>query len=245
MAESIVSEDSTLSPITIWASEQLATATGYGIDYFKSELIVSPSPPTLSTLTMSSHRQGHSVELSHHGLGSDAAALRASGAPPDIPIKASGNPREALNERYQKDHISIQNVKNIVQFSDKSGGDHAPKWSAIFVCPKTGEVFLSGELLDDRLKGDKHRRDGEGINWYGKAKEAIHAAAGRAEDCFRFRDGSQPETGGRFQFCKENPYNFELARAASTFPPCIPRDVVARVQSIHNRSLRREHEATL
>lgn len=182
------------------------------------------NPSTMSTLTRSTHPKGESARSS----------VRASDAPFHIE-KASGHPKTILNERYQKEQILIhsQNMSSFYPFSDNRNGDHDAKWSAIFVCPKTGETFLSGELLDDSRRGTKHQRDVDGINWYGTSKQASCAVAGRAEDCFRFRERPRQEAGNRCQFCQETPYLVDQATAS--LPLIIPRDIRDKVQ------IRRDH----
>ena len=72
-----------------------------------------------------------------------------------------------------------------------------PTFTSVFVCPETGECFLSGDLLQGDFVQDR-----EGMKWYKKKATAEFAAAGRAEDCLRFRSG---DSHGGDQFCAEDP----------------------------------------
>ncbi len=192
-------------------------------------------PSSLSTLTKSSRRHGRldgseGFRPRFSNPESVQPSAMTSSSPGDTQ-KALGHPRKFLNERYQKQQISIQNRSTLVTFSDNTDGDHVPKWSAIFVCPKTREAFLSGDLLDDSVKGARFYRDRNGVNWYGRVKQAECAAAGRAEDCFRFREGSsRQESGVRYQFCQERPYS--LDEAITALPRHIPKETVDKVRRL-------------
>lgn len=113
----------------------------------------------------------------------------------------SGNPRSILNERYQKNYNRSFTKKDFVSIRDTSDGDHIPTFTSMFVCPETGECFVSGDLLtgDFVLQRD-------GMKWYKKKATAEFAAAGRAEDCFWFRSGECDSSGLVQQFCADSPY---------------------------------------
>lgn len=108
-----------------------------------------------------------------------------------------GNPRSTLNERYQKKYNRSFTKKDFVTIRDSSDGDHIPLFTSMFVCPETGECFLSGNLQEGDLVIDR-----EGKKWYKKKSTAEFAAAGRAEDCFVFRSAEVD----RNQFCHEVPF---------------------------------------
>ena len=108
-----------------------------------------------------------------------------------------GNPRSILNERYQKTYNRSFTKKDFVTIRDSSDGDHIPVFTSMFVCPETGECFLSGNLQEGDFVIDR-----EGKKWYKKKSIAEFAAAGRAEDCFAFRLAELD----RNKFCHELPF---------------------------------------
>ena len=123
-----------------------------------------------------------------------------------------GNPRSILNERYQQDLNRSFTKSDFVSIRDTSRGDHNPHFTAAFVCPETGECFLSGDLIAATppivTTTATATTTGDVLNWYGTKKMAEFAAAGRAEDIARFRS-SNNSTGNaapQHQFCKEAPY---------------------------------------
>eukprot|EP00536_Pseudo-nitzschia_multiseries_P001356 jgi/Psemu1/3177/gm1.3177_g len=118
----------------------------------------------------------------------------------------SGNPRSILNERYQKKYSRSFTKRDFCSIRDARDGDHIPTFTSVFVCPETGETFLSGNLLSADLVVER-----DGMNWYKKKALAEFAAAGRAEDTFRFRcdfeeGGSADDIfGSSDSFCSERP----------------------------------------
>ena len=158
----------------------------------------------------------------------------AAARDPDSVRQAEGHPRMKLNERYQRQHqLSLLNT-NFISWADTSNGDHAPYWTSLFVCPMTGEIFRSGELVNPGHKGIRHNISGFGdsaINWYGGKKNAEAAAAGRAEDCFRFRKvGAPPSMSLTHRFCKELPYaEKEDAHGPPNLPASMPSEYKQRV----------------
>ena len=116
----------------------------------------------------------------------------------------SGNPRSILNERYQKKYNRSFTKKDFVSIRDASEGDHIPRFTSTFVCPETGECFLSGELVSH--DSGSYVLLQNGMNWYMKKSTAEFAAAGRVEDCFRFRSGESGRNGLVAQFCVDTPF---------------------------------------
>lgn len=116
----------------------------------------------------------------------------------------SGNPRSILNERYQKKHNISFTKKDFVSIRDASKGDHNPVFTSTFICPVSGECFLSGELVSSDSGNFVLRQNG--MNWYMKKSTAEFAAAGRAEDCFRFRSGESSRNGLLEQFCADHSF---------------------------------------
>ena len=150
-----------------------------------------------------------------------------SGSPINTKLSRSGNPRSILNERYQKKYNYSFTKSDFISIKDTSNGDHVPQFASVFVCPESGECFMSGELLMSRggsfgSSSTGHldiSKNGDEINWYATKKTAEFAAAGRAEDNFHFR--SSCTSAERFShsssstivngiqqqfFCKESPY---------------------------------------
>lgn len=71
-------------------------------------------------------------------------------------------------------------------------------YTSVFVCPWTGERFLSGKLVDKQMQymeknfelgvqGSEEGVETRKLVWYRTKKDAINAAAGRALDSFQFR----------------------------------------------------------
>jgi hypothetical protein len=146
-----------------------------------------------------------------------------SGSPINTKLSRGGNPRSILNERYQKKYNHSFTKSDFISIKDTSNGDHVPQFTSVFVCPESGECFMSGELLISSgsfgsSTGHLDISKNDEINWYATKKTAEFAAAGRAEDNFYFRSScSSAERLGhssstvingiqqRF-FCKEFPY---------------------------------------
>lgn len=112
-----------------------------------------------------------------------------------IAVEGMEDPTVKLHERYNQ--FQIQSLKkNFVCWS--GGPSNNLLWNAVFVCPKTGECFPTGTIHNDNKLS---------LGWYQTKKMAIKAAAGRADDCFRFRENG---TSLRIpQFCLEPPYHVE------------------------------------
>lgn len=81
-------------------------------------------------------------------------------------------------------------IVSVLSPSDRNDGGppHALKWTSIFLCPVTGEVFCSGRCGEES-SFQVQREATEVVVWYTKKTSAEHAAAARAVDCSRLRDG--------------------------------------------------------
>jgi hypothetical protein len=119
--------------------------------------------------------------------------------PSNTAIARDGNPRSILNERYQKNYNRSFTKSDFVSIKDTSNGDHIPHFTSVFVCPESGECFMSGVVIDGELVIAT-----KGMNWYTTKKIAEFAAAGRAEDNFCFRSAERTTNSSRF--CNERPY---------------------------------------
>jgi hypothetical protein len=208
---------------------------------------ILPSAVAVSS-QQSSHTQAAIDQTMKYSIVISASSVSASesyvhvadAAVADAAVEqAEGHPRMKLNERYQQKYqLSLLNT-NFISWADTSNGDHAPYWTSVFVCPKTGEAFRSGELVNPTHKGGRHLISGspsDAINWYGGKKNAEAAAAGRAEDCFRFRAmGAIPFPSLTHRFCKEVPY-VETGGKSITLPARMPSECKQRVIDFQNQA---------
>lgn len=98
-----------------------------------------------------------------------------------------------------------------------SGPPHALKWTSVFCCPSSGEVFPSGRYGDAYIEDELHE-----CNWYNKKTTAEHAAAARAHDCLLYRQGlAIQDTMGR-----DAPYLQSVALSLpSSTPPSIQQAI--------------------
>jgi hypothetical protein len=128
-------------------------------------------------------------------------------------LEAMGDATMVLHERYNQ-KSRIQSLKK--QFVCWSEGPlNQLFWSAAFVCPVSGEVFLSGTLIKSP-PGVSH----SDMCFYSSKKMAVKAAAGTAEDCFRLRDSQR---GTRIaQFSRDRPYEARYAKPTDVLLAPVP-----------------------
>jgi hypothetical protein len=117
------------------------------------------------------------------------------------------NPKSKLNERYQDGDINGRRVGNIIPKKNfvawAFGQPHVPRFSAAFVCPLSGEIFLSGELMNS----DDEPSEEDDLWWYGTKQKSIEATAARAFDCFAYREEmARDGISEEIQFCIAPPY---------------------------------------
>jgi hypothetical protein len=117
------------------------------------------------------------------------------------------NPKSKLHERYQDGDINGRRVDNIIPKKNfvawAFGQSHVPRFSAAFVCPLSGEIFLSGELIIS----DDEPSEEDDLWWYGKKQKSVEAAAARAFDCFAYREEmARDGISEEIQFCIAPPY---------------------------------------
>jgi hypothetical protein len=93
-------------------------------------------------------------------------------------------------------------------------------FSACFVCPFSGESFLSGLLLE----ADGYIDGLDGWNWYSNKHQAETAAASRYIDCFRFRGQASSNVPDRHRFRHESPRD-TLDFPASILPAAAMRHI--------------------
>lgn len=157
-------------------------------------------------------------QQAHHSMISDTSSLTGEQSRSAIPAPSPkarsihDNAKSKLHERYHSGWINGRHVvnglipkKNFVSWS--FGMDHTPRYSAAFVCPLSGEIFVSGELIN---YGDDEPFEKDGLFWYSGKKKSIIAAAACAFDCFAYReDRSNDEVSAAIQFCIAQPYQEE------------------------------------
>ena len=179
-----------------------ASMSGKYEDALESETVDSPGSDNISRcleeITLDSQFR---TTISSLKSPSDSGSYHGGSRAFDSVSSRSGNPRSILNERYQKKYNRSLNNRDFVSLKDSRDGDHIPLFTSTFVCPESGEPFKSGDLLEGKFVV---RRDD--MNWYKKKASAEFAAAGRAEDCFRFRSAESGRRGLVGQFCAEPPY---------------------------------------
>ena len=151
-------------------------------------------------------------------------------APIGVGSPPSWDPTSKLNEYYfskrRKSGTPISFKGNFVTWP--TGPKNSLLWTSIFVCPYSGECFASGALLHGTPPVRDPRVPG---NWYVTKKSALKAAAGRALDCFRFRD----DTGATSLYCNEAPYGKDLLlRRTLDIPLHVPAEHVLEIRQLQN-----------
>jgi len=96
-------------------------------------------------------------------------------------------PKAALAAWYGTKPRSHQLRKNYFVSWTNFPESHSAKYTSVFVCPLTGEVFWSGRYGSVESFEDCLNSEGYTIVWYNKKSLAEHAAAARAYDCWSLR----------------------------------------------------------
>lgn len=110
------------------------------------------------------------------------------------------------------------NVDNYISWND-GGPDHLLKWTSIFICPRTGEIFKSGRYGDPGSYRASSCNNEE-IIWYTQKKLAEQGAAALALDCQNFRDSSNASAASTpDRLGDDEPY---LPTSASSLPLSMP-----------------------
>lgn len=136
------------------------------------------------------------------------------------------HPTLKLNEYYQKKYRKEKQVIHIKEnfVSWPRGPLNNLEWTAVFVCPLSGECFSAGTLRNDPCV-----RGGSGVCWYKTKNLARKAAAGRAVDCWTFRTESFPLGVPLPGFCQEEPYEQDtMERRRLDIPNHVPLDMKHR-----------------
>mmetsp|Transcript_9740 Transcript_9740/g.17160 ORF Transcript_9740/g.17160 Transcript_9740/m.17160 type:complete len:284 (+) Transcript_9740:2314-3165(+) len=124
--------------------------------------------------------------------------------PPQPPFRvrtdaSTRNPKTALKEFYDQCEPRVTLRKTDYEcWMDVSDGHHNPSFTCILICPRSGELFLSGYLLDGSEFDEKN-----GLLWYKSKDKSQFAASARALDCFHFRNANNNEEA----FCGNVPYS--------------------------------------
>jgi hypothetical protein len=112
-------------------------------------------------------------------------------------------PKGELHSLYGKHpRRKIISASNYITFHD-AGEAHMLKWSSVFICPITGELFLSGRYAGASATVKNH------VVWFVKKTQAEHAAAAWAFDCLSDRD--QGDAASK-RLSQETPYNEKEAK---------------------------------
>ncbi|KAL3781907.1 hypothetical protein HJC23_004092 [Cyclotella cryptica] len=109
-------------------------------------------------------------------------------------------------------------------------------FTSVFVCPWTGERFLSGKLADEHKECleadfDLKEKGSEEVEtrtlmWYRTKKDAENAAAARASDCLQFRSMNKDYTVMKsIKYCNDPPY-------AASDSPLNERDITQRLTGV-------------
>lgn len=135
-------------------------------------------------------------------------------------------PKEALHSLYGRSPRRKIISQNCYFTWHDNGPPHNLKWTTVFVCPITGECFLSGRY--GASSNYTLREDGE--VWYSKKTFAEHAAAARCYDCSIWRDEQVAPTGRVLCFAGHDPpYG---AHVGLKLPSFMPEDVRQGIVSI-------------
>jgi len=106
---------------------------------------------------------------------------------PWLPNKTLGVPKAALNVWYMQKPRSFQCSKDQYICWSDGGRAHETKFTCVFVCPLSGELFFSGEYGDSKYYTTVIDEGGAKVVWYVKKAFAEHGAASRAYDCHSYR----------------------------------------------------------
>jgi hypothetical protein len=145
-------------------------------------------------------------------------------------------PKNALHSLYGRaPRRKVISQDHYFTWNDQ-GPPHELKWTGIFVCPLTGEVFCSGRFGDARYYSVTINDDDNGsfVVWYTKKTLAEHGAAARCHDCLVWRDAQRDllaPAGMLLNNINSNPplclgldapYDVDKAMM---IPECAPRDI--------------------
>lgn len=126
-------------------------------------------------------------------------------------------PKGALIKWYERVHKEISfSPSCFITWHDK-GLSHERRYTTVFKCPLTGEIFSCGqygkvenylvkeEELSSETMGDNAEEGNSSVVWYRKRIMAEHAAAARALDCLYLRELRVSHTSA-IRLCIEDSY---------------------------------------
>jgi hypothetical protein len=181
--------------------EKPSNDTTYG-----QHLAWSPQACSQNTGTNISSISSDSAEIQEEVAFSSVSGESNPNSPPTestAPVAENSNAKDGLHKYYDpKEDVSLLNKsKNFISWND-GDKDHAPFWTCYFVAPE-GMYFPAGRLIQcDEAMYKKV----DGLHWFGTKPEAMRAAAGRAMDCFSFRDTrARPSNRSDPRHCQETP----------------------------------------
>jgi hypothetical protein len=129
-----------------------------------------------------------------------------------------------------------------------SGPTHALRWTSVFVCPLTAEVFPSGRYGDPAtyaavpcpLPGsDASDPYAHEVVWYSKKTSAEHGAASRALDCSLARDADRGVWGASARVGMDEPH----LKPDMSIPPFVPIQVRGNIESRQAEILQRHGQS--
>ena len=124
---------------------------------------------------------------------------------PNLPYKTSGEPMNALgcyySQNYHTSHMKMSDY--YFTWNDENPKSHLLLWTTIFICPLSGELFMSGKWPGNDVVLSKEATtvpmedaattamsatfNSKENRWLKKKKNAEHGAAAWAYDCFQYR----------------------------------------------------------
>jgi hypothetical protein len=170
-------------------------------------------------------------------------------------------PKSELHVFYAKQFKKILSNANFHTWHNAVDA-HLLKWTGVFICPCTGELFLSGrypgaaaelvpvaaeeEETSDNANNDGNDSSGTTLCWYSKKMHAEHAAAARTLDCWAFRQQQQQQQLQQHPLLllsgpasREPPY--DLAQAVFRLPDTVPA-AMRRAIYAQQDDIRRENQ---
>jgi hypothetical protein len=165
----------------------------------------------------------------------DPNSISSSGNPFDLSTNTAKKynyvPKSELHCLYGKRRKVISSESYHTWHN--GGQAHSLKWTSIFVCPITGELFVSG-----RYSGGDYTTTSDGTVWYSKKLHAEHAAAARVYDCMTFRYPTLPLSSSVESLGQDIPY--AATGAMFTVPPGIPSNIADKIR-IQQNTFRNEN----
>mmetsp|Transcript_16583 Transcript_16583/g.33565 ORF Transcript_16583/g.33565 Transcript_16583/m.33565 type:complete len:348 (+) Transcript_16583:1-1044(+) len=197
--------------------------------YFRGNAPPLPEPPRGVTLINSLLH----IEKNHPKQGSDQS-ISTNGPSKSTPVNNTADSPKAILHQWYTDYwrrisksffmASHSSVKqrmpekdSFTTWSNRKFNSAERRFTSVFICPWTGERFLSGKLIgqnnsyseEDFSFENAHQTIRKKLVWYRSKKEAENAAAGMCLDCFCLRDGAEKDYADPAirRFCVEAPHD--------------------------------------